>query len=146
MSIGVDLIRRDDLIHHIMHMIFVIISNDLNFRDQALGIDSPNLNQLIDIVLEALNVGFSHLRPRGPDYQSAMCFFGLIAAAFIIFFVALATASAPKNPAQRSSGTRGAFFALAIARSATSFTIQSKLACPIECMSASGTGFMKSIA
>jgi hypothetical protein len=38
-------------------MEFVVMSDELNPRDQALVIDRPNLDQLVDMILEALDVG-----------------------------------------------------------------------------------------
>src|ERR1035438_8124342 len=54
--------------------------------------------------------------------------------------------SAPRKACQRSSSRCGAWRALAMARSATSFTIQSKFAWPTDSRPASGAGFMKSMA
>jgi hypothetical protein len=53
---------------------------------------------------------------------------------------------APRSADQRNSGIRGAVLALAMAMSATARTIHSKFAAPTEFKSASGAGFMKSIA
>src|SRR5664279_2565053 len=73
-------------------------------------------------------------------------FFAVVFFAGDVFFPAGAEGAAPRNCAQRSSGLYGASLAFVTASSATSLTIHSKLSAPTECRSASGAGFIKSIA
>jgi len=73
--------------------------------------------------------------------------FGLAAALAGLALEGFAAAGcAARRAAQRGSSGTGAAFALAMARPATSLTIHSKLSLPTELISASGTGFMKSMA
>jgi len=71
----------------------------------------------------------------------------LAGAFFAAGFFAGAAAGVPARKADHfRSRSFGASFVLAMARSATSLMIQSKLAWPTEWRSASGAGFMKSMA
>src|ERR1700677_1146538 len=66
---------------------------------------------------------------------------------FVAFPFAEASEDPPRKALQRYSGAFPVcFLAFSIASSATWFTIQSKFACPTELTSASGAGFIKSIA
>jgi hypothetical protein len=45
-------------------IVFLVIRNEQNLRDQAFVIGGTNLDQLVDTILEALDIGFSHLPPH----------------------------------------------------------------------------------
>src|ERR1700722_3120713 len=72
-------------------------------------------------------------------------FAGALTVVFVAAFFKAGFFSEPRKDAQRNSGWTG-FCAFFTARRATASTIQSKLSLPTECKSASGAGFMKSMA
>jgi len=84
--------------------------------------------------------------PLLPFYFFLVFFVAVFAADFLatVFFAA-DFFSEPRNAAQRSSGLIE-FWAFFTARFATALTIQSKLSLPTAWRSASGAGFMKSMA
>src|SRR5436853_352353 len=67
---------------------------------------------------------------------------------FLLVRASTDPAEAPvrKDDQRRSFAGFSSLNALLTANSATAFTIQSKFSCPTECKSASGAGFMKSMA
>ena len=106
----------------------------------------PGSDDRFDIVCFELGIE-CHCDPRLFPCHFFVVFFVVVFAADFLAagFFAADFLSESRKEAQRSSGLAG-FWAFLTARLATAFTIQSKLSLPTEWRSASGAGFMKSMA
>ncbi len=63
MMILIELVRRNHLVEYLVLIAIFIVRDEENPCNQTLATHRANLNQLVDIVLDALDIGWSHLWP-----------------------------------------------------------------------------------